>query len=335
MNNNVTKNDKPCLLCGSENLRKMHHDLRAAEDGLLFDILECVSCQLASIAPMLPVDSLASYYPDNYYSYQEMEENARLLSYVTENPIGIYEKISRYIRTKTYQFHYLPLPPDQLPFKQRIWVNMVALVGGFRFGFPLPPQSGGRILDVGCGDGFFLNAIKNRGWEVHGLEIAEGAVKRARNKGLQNVIKGTLDNTTYPENNFDIVRLWSVLEHLHDPVKTLKIAHRILKPGGILILQVPNYKGAVPRWAGNKWSAWDVPRHLYHFSHKSMGILLEKTEYQETHCVTCSVGTLPPSITHSPGIFLRIIGVIIDKFLDWFKQGDHLIVFATPLKKEK
>jgi len=332
MHNNPSKNDTSCLLCGANNLREMHSDIHA-EDDSQFDILECDSCRLAVVNPILSTDALSAYYPDIYYSYQEMGEGARSTNFVTNDSVGIYDKISRYIRTKTYQFHYLPLPPNLLSLKKRFWMNTVALIGGFRFGFPLPPQKGGRILDVGCGDGFFLNAIKDRGWEVHGMEISKEAVKSAKIKGLENVIYGTLDNAPYPENHFDVIRLWSVLEHLHDPVKTLRIAQRLLKQEGILILQVPNYKGAVARWTGHGWSAWDVPRHLYHFSHQSMDILLEKSGYETIHWVTSSVGTFPSSITKSPGLILRIMGLIIDKLLDLFKQGDHLIVFATPLKK--
>ncbi len=326
MNKNTNSNSTNCLLCGSNNLKPIQKDL-PAEDGSLFNILECVSCRLGMIDPILPLKTLSRYYPEDYYSYQEMADHQEVNG-------SMYECIGRYIRAHTYQDHYLPISKKKMNLWDKICMKASSLLGGFRFGFSLPPQNGGQILDVGCGDGFFLRSVKDIGWEVHGVEMSEEAVHRAKSMGVEHVTRGTFDDASYPDSFFDVIRFWSVLEHIHDPVDTLAKARQLLKPGGILVIQVPNYRSTVARWFGSRWCAWDVPRHLFHFSSRSLKTLLEKSCFQTIRWGTCSVGTLPTSISRHPGLMLRITGVFLDKILDWGKQGDCLVVFATPSDKD-
>ena len=327
MNTNTNSEPATCLLCESNRLKRIQKDL-LAEDGSLFDILECVACRLGMVAPILPPETLSSYYPEDYYSYREMADNQEVNT-------GMYERVCRYIRTQTYQEHYLPVSKKNIKLSDKICMKVFALLGGFRFGFSLPPQNGGRILDVGCGDGFFLRSVKNIGWEVHGIEMSEEAVHRAKSMGVEQVTRGTFDDNSYLDHYFDVIRFWSVLEHIHDPVATLAKVNRLLKPGGLLVIQVPNYRSAAARWTGPLWSAWDVPRHLYHFSYKSLNSLLEKSGFEATRWGTCSVGTLPASLSKHPGLILRISGILLDKILDWGKRGDCLVVFATSLDKNR
>ena len=140
----------------------------------------------------------------------------------------------------------------------------------------LAPRS--RILDVGCGRGVILGALANRGFEVHGLEIsaeaARGADPRAEIR-----IANRLADADYPPESFDEIIIWHVLEHLSDPRETLEAAHRILKPGGRLIVAVPNFSSLQSRWTGGAWFHLDLPRHIYHFPLKSLGMLLESTGF--------------------------------------------------------
>ncbi len=326
MDNKTTSGTATCLLCGSGRLKRIQKDL-PAEDGSLFGILECVACRLGVIDPILPPQTLSSYYPEDYYSYQEIADHQEINA-------GSYERIGRSIRTQTYRDHYLPVSKKNMKLLDRICMKALALLGGFRFGFSLPPQNGGRILDVGCGDGFFLRSVKSIGWEAHGIEMNEKAVHRAKSIGVDQVTQGTFADASYPDNYFDVIRFWSVLEHIHDPVTTLTKVNQLLKPKGLLVLQVPNYRSAAARWAGPRWSAWDVPRHLYHFSSRSLTTLLEKSGFQTTRLGTCSVGTLPASLSRHPGLIMRITGLLLDKILDWGRQGDCLVAIATPFDKD-
>tara|TARA_R110002096_G_scaffold125397_2_gene270905 strand:+ start:304 stop:1335 length:1032 start_codon:yes stop_codon:yes gene_type:complete len=136
----------------------------------------------------------------------------------------------------------------------------------------LPP--GARILDVGCGRGMLLRAMANRGHEAHGVENNSEATKGIDPR-IHVRIENQLADVEYPPDYFDRVIIWHVLEHLPNPKETLQEAHRILKPGGDIIVAVPNYSSIQARWAGPAWFHLDLPRHLYHFPVSALKTLLE------------------------------------------------------------
>lgn len=133
--------------------------------------------------------------------------------------------------------------------------------------------TGGRVLDVGCGRGTLLGELADLGFEAHGFEIshtaAEGADPRVEIRVAEN-----LSAADYPAAAFDQVIVWHVLEHVADPRGTLAEIRRLLKPGGELIVAVPNFSSLQGRWTGAAWFHLDLPRHLYHFSRTSLRRLL-------------------------------------------------------------
>ncbi|MBE7412739.1 MAG: class I SAM-dependent methyltransferase [Leptospiraceae bacterium] len=102
----------------------------------------------------------------------------------------------------------------------------------------------GKILDVGCGLGFFVKTVleKRPGWEAFGYEMSPSAVKYAKEKNsLKNIFSGQVEKSKIPKNSFDIITLWDVIEHIPKPQPIMKYLYSILKPGGILFLQTPNF----------------------------------------------------------------------------------------------
>lgn len=140
--------------------------------------------------------------------------------------------------------------------------------------------SGGRILDVGCGAGFFLRALRGKEWERHGIEVGEKAARAAA--GLlasKNIVRATLIDAAFESETFDVVTFWSSLEHTNEPRKSLVEARRILKPGGTLVVQVPNAAGYQARQFKGDWFALDAPRHRYHFTPTSLNRILDEAGF--------------------------------------------------------
>jgi len=129
----------------------------------------------------------------------------------------------------------------------------------------LHPQKG-KLLDIGAGTGDFLAKAKAKGWEVNGTEPNAKALAIAEEKGI--FLNPGIQN---PEpQSHDVITMWHVLEHIPDTEKQLSRLKSLLKPEGTLIIAVPNYKSFDAHYYGAHWAAYDVPRHLWHFSKTSI-----------------------------------------------------------------
>jgi SAM-dependent methyltransferase len=139
----------------------------------------------------------------------------------------------------------------------------------------------GRLLDVGCGAGFFLRALDPKTWDPFGVEISRAAAAAAeRVIGPLRIFNGTLTQSACEDDYFDVVTFWSALEHTNEPREQMVEARRILKRGGTLIVQVPNAASYQARWFGGDWFALDVPRHRYHFTVATLAGLLRSTGFE-------------------------------------------------------
>jgi ubiquinone/menaquinone biosynthesis C-methylase UbiE len=138
--------------------------------------------------------------------------------------------------------------------------------------------SGSKVLDIGCGRGVMLRALLDLGHEAHGVEIAPEAASGADPRA-QIRIAPELAKAGYAENSFDAVIMWHVLEHLPHPDQTLAEIRRILRPGGRLILAVPNFGSLQSQRTANDWFHLDLPRHLYHFTPETLQRLLACNEF--------------------------------------------------------
>jgi 2-polyprenyl-3-methyl-5-hydroxy-6-metoxy-1,4-benzoquinol methylase len=142
-------------------------------------------------------------------------------------------------------------------------------------------QAKGRLMDVGTGFGFFLAEMKKRGWEVMGVEISQRGLNYARNRLGVNVTPGPLEKAGLPEGHFDGVTAFYVIEHLPDPIACLRECHRILKPGGLLLLRYPHTTPIknLLRLLGIENQLYDLPAHLSDFSPETLQRLLEKVGF--------------------------------------------------------
>ena len=148
--------------------------------------------------------------------------------------------------------------------------------------------SGGKLLEIGFGDGSFLTLARDRGWETHGADLSQPSVQRARNElGLPNVEVGTLDTLDYPDNFFDVVAGFNFLEHVANPADTLTTIRRILKPGGVAAIMCPNISGIFHLMVGEILGendplkiSWCPPDHLSYFNKRNLKILFESVGFK-------------------------------------------------------
>jgi ubiquinone/menaquinone biosynthesis C-methylase UbiE len=181
--------------------------------------------------------------------------------------------------------HY---PPEYEPYqsyevKKNSWLMQKAVDYGLdnRARGVMNYKKSGLLLDLGCAAGDFLIHIQKKyGWQVRGVEISNYASAIAREQLGLDVFTGNLQAASFPDNTFDAVTMWDVLEHLHDPTATLREIHRVMKPGGILALRVPNGDSYDARIFGSYWSGLDAPRHLYVYSRSTLRALLEKNGFE-------------------------------------------------------
>ncbi len=139
--------------------------------------------------------------------------------------------------------------------------------------------SRGRVLDIGCGRGWTLHALRERGFEVQGVELSEHAARHAREQLQLDVAVGPFEPDRYADASFDAIILWHVIEHLRDAPKILPELARLLKPGGVLALSVPNRTSDEARRSRHAWFHLDLPRHLWHFSADELCGRLERAGF--------------------------------------------------------
>lgn len=138
----------------------------------------------------------------------------------------------------------------------------------------------GKVLDIGCGRGYFLLACRKAGYEVAGLDISAAAASHVINEYEIPVFIGEPDKATITPGTIDIVTMWHSLEHTADPNVYLQSAGRWLKDDGILIVDVPNYQGHDAQMYWQDWPHWDLPYHFYHFTKNSLLALLKNHDFK-------------------------------------------------------
>lgn len=136
----------------------------------------------------------------------------------------------------------------------------------------------GTILDIGSGTGYFAGSMKKAGWKVKGIEINEKArIFSISQFGLEIIAPDKI--TAIEAESFDCITLWHVLEHFHDPFKYTSEIYRLLKPGAVCAIALPNCSSYDAEHYKKFWAAWDVPRHLWHFNPDTFRLFYEKSGF--------------------------------------------------------
>ncbi len=140
----------------------------------------------------------------------------------------------------------------------------------------------GRLLDIGCSLGYFVEAAGRRGWPASGLETSQDASAEAREMGLD-VRTGVIADVFYPDESLDCVTMWDVLEHVHDPTRHMVEVRRILAPGGLVVIGTPNLGHVLFRIKRERWRHLKPAEHIFYFSTAGISRLLSNTGFDVTH----------------------------------------------------
>ncbi len=137
-------------------------------------------------------------------------------------------------------------------------------------------HAGGRLLDVGCGTGVFLDAARRKGWTVRGIEPSPFAAGQARGRGHDVAAVAIERGLDQVDPNQDCITLWDCIEHLPDPRGTLAGLAGRLRPGGLLALSTGDVTSLCARWSGRRWHLYNFPEHLFFFSPQALRLLLAR-----------------------------------------------------------
>jgi SAM-dependent methyltransferase len=260
--------EKPnCELCGSVGApasEDMRDRLFGAKGVWRFARCTNQKCGLVWIQPHPRVDQIIKFYA-TYYTHGQDED---------------------------------PAKPHADPQKGKKWARKAltaalfwrahALRSDLRY---LEQQTPGKLLEVGCGDGYFLADAARHGWDVYGNDFDEVAIARARANGLDQVQVGDLTQANYPADAFDAVVMSNVLEHLPNPIETLQECRRVLKPGGRLISITPNSDSLGRKLFGVDWRGWEPPRHLFIYNNSSSKVLARRTGFTRSDVFCTASGS--------------------------------------------
>lgn len=227
-----------CPVCGSPDIKNVLSVKDYTVSNKTFVIAECNSCSLRFTQDVPDAASIAPYYKsENYISH-------------TNTSKGLINRLYQSVRKRT------------LKQKRRL----IERASGIKKG---------RLLDVGSGTGAFANEMQQAGWQVTGLEPDADA--RAVGKQSYNIDLADIGQFyQLRESSYDIITMWHVLEHVHDLQGYIAKLKLLLTENGKLFIAVPNYTSKDAAAYKEQWAAYDVPRHLYHFSPRSMQVLMEK-----------------------------------------------------------
>lgn len=225
-------NYQHCPICDSVSIKNCLSSKDNTVSKQIFEIWQCDNCTLRFTQSIPTANEIGAYYQSaNYVSHSDTNE-------------GFINRLYHLVRNVTLK--------TKLKLVQQV-TNLKT----------------GNVLDIGAGTGYFARTMKAAGWAITALEPDVTARKLAFEKdGLQ---LQDANNLYYLDaNQFDAITLWHVLEHVHDLQGYMGKFYEVLKPSGKLIIAVPNYTSADAKYYAEHWAAYDVPRHLYHFSPQSM-----------------------------------------------------------------
>jgi 2-polyprenyl-3-methyl-5-hydroxy-6-metoxy-1,4-benzoquinol methylase len=268
---NIELETVACDLCGDSEYSRIieSRDLNQGIPGQ-YQLVQCGRCGLIFQNPRPTAGSLRLCYPSAY------EPHTRELASPPDKTSTWRDRLAKARETAGDIYLFRSGKPANL--RKRI-LSFPAYLHARIFNLTLLPKQypGWALLDVGCGSGNFLADMARKGWDVWGIEPNYNAAQKAIAAIGSQVSVGTIDTCSFPDESFDLITMWHVLEHVPSPTRALQKVFRLLKPGGWLVTMAPNISSANFYIFQGNWYHLDLPRHLYHFSPKTLAQLIESS----------------------------------------------------------
>lgn len=253
-----------CPLCAQDDEEPILVVLGEADDSV-YRVVRCRACGMGYLNPRPDAASLSLLYPEDYECYQSCDRRE-----------GWWPRLrDRLVRLGLSHYYGYPPPLTSWPEKVLARLAIPWLRRGRHTQTTLPFLGRGELLDFGCGSGAYARRLRDQGWRVTGLDFSMHAAQRARADHGLTVHIGTLPHPAIADNSQDVITMGCVLEHVPDPHRVVAAAARALRPGGALIITVPNLDSWGFRFFGRDWWPLELPRHLLHFTPATLRRLVE------------------------------------------------------------
>lgn len=218
-----------------------------------YDYYKCDACGVYFLHPMPDAAALAALYPESYVEPDDLQQTRAI------NPL-------RLARLKLrHGYAHLGVNPIAA-----IAARLTAPFHGADRAIEFVP--GGRLLDVGCGNGRYLRTMRSLGWQVEGVELNRQSAEFCRSTGLS-VHNGDLASAQFPSASFDVITARHVIEHIPTPQRFMAELARLLKPSGRLVVETPNFSSLGWALFGTRWYATGIPYHLMLYSPGNLALL--------------------------------------------------------------
>jgi len=261
-----------CNVCQEPRLQYAFsaHDYITDEN---FELWLCPDCQAMATMPRLNDEELQKYYQGIYYGRRKSFVD----QFINNERVWTIKKLYK-TYLKNYSFGHSAARGEPRLRRERGEESHDTLSSDKPEILHFVQDDNMSILDIGCGNGLFLNGLKKIGWKIAGTELAPESHVHPDISPF--VCNKPVNECTFTGESFDIITMWHTLEHFINPSLYLRDANRILKRSGVLIIEVPNFKSWQFLITGKHWFPLEIPRHRTHFSPQAIKIILEKTEFQ-------------------------------------------------------
>ena len=285
----------PCDLCNSETFVRLYE--KASSRDEVFTVQKCAVCGLVQVNPQPDLEAVKPYYTKDYFKKR------------TDRGYNNY--FSEELKNQLFRVYDMNLKDAGF------FIYEDAVLKSSK-----TAKNNPSFLDVGCAAGYFVDYMKNRGWNASGIEMSRDAAEFGiKTLNLNIIVDDFFSSKKLKKNSFDFITLWASIEHMHSPKNVMKRLNELLKPGGRLIISTCRY-GILAKYRKHNWRYMNVPEHLYFYSMSNMKKLAGEAGFRTLKSFSYGSGF---TAKKNAGRFYNILKWIMDPLVKILNQGDMMV----------